>query len=235
MASSGTYNYLASNTDIIEEACELAGFQARTAEDASSARRTLSLILDEWANYGVNIWTLENVTTAMTETATLSLTARTIDVLAAVLQKSSTEHVPMERISIEEYHQFPNKQVQGSPSQYALVRTPTAVTVYLYPVPDIPSGDTWLFNAWQFRYMADVGTAIQNPDIPRRFAMALIYQLAAALVLKRASQTLDVEMARSMDARAGALQARGDAIFEKAREQDSDAASLYLRPGRRGR
>ena len=230
MATSGTYNFSLTNGELIEEAYELAGWEARTAYDAITARRSLGLILAEWANYGVNLWTLENIETTLAESASFSLTARTLDVLEAVIETAANEHLSLERIPIEEYHQLPDKTVQGTPSLFALTRGQSVPTVYLYPVPDIPAGEVWTFNAWQIRYVQDVGTMSQNPEVPARFLLALAYRLAAELALKKRANVTDVELAKIEAQRYIALVTEAARLWERAREADTDHASLHLTP-----
>ena len=89
--------------DIIEESYELAGWEARSAQDAITARRSLNLIFADWTNWGVNLWTLEEITTDLVAgTASYSLTSRTIDVLEAVINEATNDtDSPIQRISIE--------------------------------------------------------------------------------------------------------------------------------------
>jgi hypothetical protein len=231
MALSGTYAWDLDNTGVIEEAYELAGWEARTAQDAVTARRSMNLIFRDWANWGVNLWTLEQITTDMVaDTASYTLTARTLDVLTAIMRITSTDpdlDIPMERISIEEYHDLPDKTTTGRPNLYALVRGQSTPTLYVYPTPDDSTLD---FVAWQIRYMQDVGTAQQSPDVPQRFLPALIYRLAYELARKKRVNATDPEMRKADSQDRQELRQMARELFEKAREEDSDSASLIIRP-----
>jgi len=235
MATSGTFTYAASNVDIIEEAYELAGYEGRSSYDSETARRSMNLIFSDWANYGVNLWTLGMVTTDMVaSTASYTLSAQYFDIIEAVMEDNTTAvplDIPMERISYEEYLNLPDKTTTGRPNLYAVQRGRTQLTVYMYPTPDVSTLD---FRAWTVRYMEDVGTMSQNPDIPRRFEAALVYRLAYELALKKKYNQVSPEHAmadaQNSRARRQELGQRAGALFDRAREEDSDAASLFIRP-----
>ncbi len=236
MAVSGAYNFSLTNTDVIEEAAELSGWEARTAQDAFTARRSLNLIFSDWANWGVNLWCLEEIKTDMIDgTASYALTARTLDILEAVMRTTSTSPAidqPMARISIEQYHMLPDKTIEGTPNLYAVTRGQSTPTVYMYPTPDDSTLD---FRAWQIRYIQDVGAPSDDPDIPRRFLPALVYRLAYELSLKKKANSTDPEAMKEDRARRLELKMSADQLFERAREEDSDSASLFITPRLRGR
>ncbi len=235
MATSGTFSFAPKNVDIIAEAYELAGFEDRSAYDSITARRSIDLIFSDWSNWGVNLWTLEEVKTDMVDgTASYTLAAKYFDILEAVMRITSTTpdiDIPMERISIEEYHNLPDKTTTGRPNLYAIQRATAAPIIFMYPVPD---DSTYDFRTWTIRYIEDIGTMQQNPDIPRRFLPALIYRLAYELSLKKTVNSTDPEALKALlpefRARRQELANAAATLFEKAREEDSTAASLFLRP-----
>lgn len=227
MATSATYTWNPTIADIIGEAYELAGWDGRSARDLITARRSINLIFSDWANWGVNLWTLEQISTDLVSgTRTYNLTSRTIDVLEAVTRKDDLDR-PLERISIEEYHTLPDKLQTGRPTQFALTRGQSVPVLHLYPVPDDSTVD---FVAWQIRYMQDAASLAQNPDVPRRFLPALIYRLAYEVSLKKKVNATDAEAAKEDRERRAELFQIAQGLFERAREEDSDAANLFLRP-----
>ena len=94
MATSGTKTFALNIADTIEEAYELAGLEQRTGYDARTARRSLNIMFADWANRGVNLWTIEEVTLSLTQgTASYNLNAYDIDILSAVIRDTSKSPV----------------------------------------------------------------------------------------------------------------------------------------------
>lgn len=58
MTTSGSRNFDLDVAELIEEAYERCGLEVRTGYDAQTARRSLNLMFSEWANRGVNLWTV---------------------------------------------------------------------------------------------------------------------------------------------------------------------------------
>ena len=86
MATSGSRDFEPDVAEYIEEAFERCGLEFRTGSDGITARRSLNLLLADWANRGLNQWTIQNSTTTLTEGAeSIDLTDSTIDDLDVVL------------------------------------------------------------------------------------------------------------------------------------------------------
>ena len=122
MAVSGTYNFNLDIDQVIQEATEMIGGEQTLGHEPASARRSINLMLKDWQNRGVLLWTTE--TTAVTvaaSTTTYDLSSSTIDALEVVLNRDSTD-LQLERISPEEYLLIPNKTQTGRPSQYSIRR-----------------------------------------------------------------------------------------------------------------
>ena len=103
MATSGTKTFSIDTGQLIEEAYELAGLELRTSYDAQTARRSLNIMFADWANRGINLWTVAQVTLDLVEsTASYTLNAYDIDVLDAVIRRDSTD-ISIDRISRSEY------------------------------------------------------------------------------------------------------------------------------------
>jgi hypothetical protein len=62
MAVSGSKNFEPDVAEYIEEAFERCGLELRTGYDARTARRSLNLLFADWANRGLNLWTVVEVT-----------------------------------------------------------------------------------------------------------------------------------------------------------------------------
>ena len=94
MATSNSRDFDLDVGEIIEEAYERCGLEMRTGYDAKTARRSLNLMFADWANRGLNMWTVTQATTAITSgTATYSFDATYVDLLEVVLRNSSVGHV----------------------------------------------------------------------------------------------------------------------------------------------
>jgi len=62
MATSGTTSFDMDFPEIAEEAWERAGREMRSGYDLRTARRSMNLLTIEWANRGVNMWTIDEGT-----------------------------------------------------------------------------------------------------------------------------------------------------------------------------
>jgi hypothetical protein len=202
MATSGTTNFNLSFTDIAEEAFERAGAEIRTGYDLRTARRSMNLLTLEWANRGVNLWTIEQGAVPLVAgTATYTLPADTIDLMEFVLRTNdgnpaTQSDVSISRVDIGVYSSIPNKLSSGRPVQVYVDRQRDAPTISLWPVPN---NSSMIFVYWRMRRMQDAGDGIQTPDIPFRFLPALVAGLAMYLSMKISpdkQQTLQAEYER---------------------------------------
>jgi hypothetical protein len=140
MATSGTYAFNLDLGDIIEEAYERCGLEMRTGYDAKTARRSLNLMFADWANRGLNMWTVKQETKAITSgTATYTLDATYVDLLEVVLRNSSNVDFTLSQMSRGEYLTIPNKASTGQPSQYFFDRQ-VIPTITLWATPNLWSG-----------------------------------------------------------------------------------------------
>ena len=99
MATSGSRDFNIDVGEIIEEAYERCGLEVRTGYDARTARRSLNLMFADWANRGINMWTVAQATITLTQgQSAQTLTADVVDVLEIVLRRSNTDF-EVERIS----------------------------------------------------------------------------------------------------------------------------------------
>jgi hypothetical protein len=122
MTTSSTTAFNLDLNDLIEEAFERCGLELRTGYDFRTARRSLNLLTVEWANRGVNLWTVEQGQITMnTGQATYALPNDTIDLLdQTIRQGNGTTNqidINISRISEPTYMTIPNKLTQGRPIQ----------------------------------------------------------------------------------------------------------------------
>jgi hypothetical protein len=109
--------------DLIEEAFERCGLELRTGYDFKTARRSLNILTIEWANRGINLWTVEQGQIVMnTQQALYALPIDTIDILDASTRtnngsQSNQVDINLSRISEPTYMTIPNKNTTGRPVQ----------------------------------------------------------------------------------------------------------------------
>ena len=214
MATSGTKTFDLNVTEYIEEAFERCGLEVRTGYDLKTAKRSLNLMLAEWANRGLNQWTIERTTVSLVQgTRDYALGADTIDILSAVIRRSNTDYA-MERVSRDADLNIPNKTTQGRPSQFFVDRSINP-TLKLWPVPE-NSTDEVIFD--RLVRMDDSGNPTNTLDMPFRFYPALAAGLAYYLSVKRAPDRTQL------------LKAIYEEEMERAMSEDRDRASLQIEP-----
>ena len=131
MTTSGSRDFNLDVGEIVEEAYERCGLEVRTGYDAKTARRSLNLMFADWANRGLNLWTVRQGTITLTAgQAQETLTLDVVDMLEVTLRRDGTDY-EVERISRGEYATLPNKTTQGRPSQFYFDRqiTPVASSI----------------------------------------------------------------------------------------------------------
>jgi len=219
MATSGTFNFSLDIDEVIQEATEMIGGEQTLGHEPKSARRSINLMLQDWQNRGILLWTADTTTVSVSTSVTAyDLGSTVVDVLETTLRRDNTD-LQLQRISMEEYALLPNKGQTGRPSQYAVRRNRDNVTVYLWPIPE---NTTDLLNFEKVRYLEDVNkSAIQTADISRRFLPCLTAGLAYQLSLKRPG----VEGGRIQF-----LKAEYEERLSRAMEEDRERASFYLKP-----
>ena len=214
MAVSDSTDFELDVAEYIEEAFERCGLEVRTGYDLKSAKRSLNLMLAEWANHGLNQWTITQTTQALTSgTATYNLNTNVIDILSVVVRRSSTDFA-MERISRSTYLGIPTKSTTGRPNQFFLDRQITPV-LKIWPTPE-NSTDTIIFDA--LTRMDDADTFINTMDMPFRFFPCLAAGLAYYISMKRAPNRTQM------------LKAVYEEEFQRAMTEDRDRASFNVVP-----
>lgn len=225
MAVSGSKNFELEVSDYIEEAFERCGLELRTGYDLDSARRSLNLLLAEWANRGLNQWTVSQTTidlVAGTASYDLDSTNPTavIDVLDVVVREvnnSTNTDIQISRIGRAEYLHIPNKAEQARPSQYFVDKQITP-KIYVYPTPD-DSTDKLVVN--RLMRMDDVDSNRDTLQLPFRFYPCLAAGLAYYIAQKRAPERMQF------------LKAIYEEEFQRAADQDEPRNSFRIRPDTR--
>jgi hypothetical protein len=122
MATSGSSNVTLNLNEIIEESFERCGKELRSGYDFRTARRSINLLTIEWANRGINLWTVEEGQIVMaTGQGVYALPTDTIDLLDQVIRQNAAslnqQDINISRISESTYSTIPNKLTQGRPIQ----------------------------------------------------------------------------------------------------------------------
>lgn len=218
MATSGTRTFDLDVAEIIEEAYERCGLEVRSGYDAATARRSMNLMLAEWANRGVNLWTVEKGTATVTSgTETITLGADVVDVLDVSLRRDSSDF-ELNRISRSNYSRLTNKATSGRPTQFWLDKGIPPV-LYLWPMPNNSTDQVLYYYA---RRIEDAGALANTTAVAFRFLPALVAGLAYYLAVKKAPERVQL------------LKAMYEEEYQRAVEEDDDRVSLYLLPDMRG-
>lgn len=123
MSTTGTNNFNLDMNDLIEEAFERCGLEVRSGYDFKTARRSLNLLTIEWANRGINLWTVEQGQFVMnTGQAIYPIPVDTIDLLDTVVRQNNGQgtnqiDINISRIAEPTYLTIPNKNALGRPIQ----------------------------------------------------------------------------------------------------------------------
>jgi len=200
--------------EYVEEAFERCGLEVRTGYDLKSARRSLNLLLADWANRGLNQWTIKQKTLAVVKgTGAYNLGQDIIDVLSVVVQRDGTDY-SLQRLSRDEYLTIPTKATQSRPNQFFLDRQITP-SLKLWPTPE-NNTDVIIYDALTRMDDADIYT--NTMDLPFRFYPCLAAGLAYYLALKRAPNRIQM------------LKAVYEEEFDRAAVEDRDRSSFNVVP-----
>lgn len=231
MTTTGTTTFNLNLNELIEEAFERCGAELRSGYDLRTARRSLNLLTIEWANRGINLWTLEQGSIPMVQgQITYDLPADTIDLLEHVIRTQTgiqQTDININRISADTYITIPNKNTQGRPIQVWINRQSGATypvtgvkypQINVWPAPD--QSDYYTFVYYRLRRIQDAGNGTTTQDIPFRFLPAMVAGLAYHLSLKIPEGMQRTQM----------LKAMYDEAWEQAQDEDREKAPLRIAP-----
>ena len=219
MATSGTYDFSMDIDEVIQEATEMIGGEQTLGHEPKSARRSINLLLQDWQNRGILLWTAGTTAISVSTSVTsYALTSSTIDITEAVVRRDNVD-LQLERITMEEYLKIPRKNQTGRPNQYAIRRERGNPVLFLWPIPE---NTTDILKLEQVKYTEDVTkSAGQNADISRRFLPCLTTGLAYYMAMKRPG--IDI-------GRIGLLKAEYEERLTNAMNEDRERASAYFLP-----
>jgi hypothetical protein len=217
---------------LVEEAFERCGAELRSGYDLRTARRSLNLLTIEWANRGINLWTIEQGSQVLTyNVGDYDMPIDTIDLLDHVIRTGSgttQTDINISRISVSTYATIPNKTATGRPIQVWFQRKTGATDstnvvqypqIHVWPRPD--NSQTYTFVYWRLRRMQDAGNGINGQDIPFRFLPCMVAGLAYYLGQKISG----VDQNRRLE-----LKADYEQQFALAAEEDREKAPVRFVP-----
>lgn len=224
MATSGTTAFNLDLSEIVEEAFERCGAELRTGYDLKTARRSMNLMFADWANRGINLWTVEQGSIPLVQgTATYNLPEYTVDLLEHVIRTgagsvSTQADLTITRISVSTYSTIPNKLTQARPIQVYINRQEVIPTVTLWPIPD--GSQSYSFVYWRLRRIQDAGNGVNTMDVPFRFLPCLVAGLAYYLAMKIPGAIERMQV----------LKAQYDEAWALAADEDRDKAAVRFVP-----
>ena len=214
MTISGSTNFELDVADYVEEAFERCGLEVRTGYDLKTAKRSMNLMFADWANRGLNQWTIAQKTfTVASGDGDYDLGTSTIDVLSLVVRRDGTDYA-LNRISRDEYLNIPTKSTTGRPTQYFVDRLINPV-IKMWPLPD-NSTDVVYYDA--LIRLDDADNYTNTLQVPFRFYPALAAGLAYYIAIKRAPD------------RAQLLKTVYEEEIGRAMDEDRDRASFRVAP-----
>jgi hypothetical protein len=230
VTTSGITTFNLDLADIIEEAYERCGVEVRTGYELRTARRSLNLLIIEWANRGINLWTIEQGAVVLSPgVITYPLPVDTVDLLDHVIRTGTGQQqtdINISRISMPTYATIPNKNTTGRPIQVWVDRqsgatTPDGVnvpTINVWPAPD--NSLLYTFVYWRLRRIQNAGNGVTTQDIPFRFLPCMIAGLAYHLAMKIPEALPRLEM----------LKMAYEEQWQLAADEDRETAPLRLVP-----
>ncbi len=215
MTTSSSRDFNLDVAELIEEAYERCGLEMRTGYDARTARRSLNLMFADWANRGLNLWTVKQETLSITSgTASYTLLdATVVDLLEVVLRNSNNVDFTLTQMSRGEYLRIPNKANSGQPSQYFFDRQVTP-TITLWSTPDT----SYTLVYYYVRRIQDADSLVNTTDAPFRFLPCMAAGLAYYIAVKRAPERIQI------------LKSVYEEEFQRASDEDEDRVPLKLTP-----
>ena len=231
--TSGTYTFdkTFAIDEIIEEAYERIGMQPNAGFNLKSARRSLNIMFQEWANRGLHYWEVANNSLTLvdgqseytmyrsTSDGTSDATAvyGVDDILEASYRNSSSVDFPLTKINRSAYQALSNKTDEGTPTQYFVQRFIDKVTITLYLTP----GSTEAGNLLNYYYVSriqDAGAYTNEADVPYRFVPCMVSGLAYYL-----SQKFNPQLTQQ-------LKLLYEDELQRALQEDGSSSSSFITP-----
>ena len=241
MASSGTTTFESGFAidDIIQESYDRVGIRVVSGYQLKSARRSLNIMFQEWANRGLHYWEIDKTNVDLVEgqaeykffrssdDGTSATTAPTNgiygvdDILEAALRNNRTQTTQSDsaltKINRSTYSGLSNKLSKGQPTQYYVQRLIDRVTLFVYPTPDSTNASNDM-HFYFIKRIQDAGDYTNGTDVPFRFVPCMVSGLSYYLAQKyRPDLTQQMKLYYEDE-------------FNRALTEDGSSTSTYLTP-----
>lgn len=187
----------------------------------------------EWANRGINLWTVEERDLVLTPGEdTYTLGTDIVDLIEQMIQVPNTTQETrynLTRVSVSTQATRTNPTITGRPTEIYIDRQRDAPIVHIWPIPNQAG---YVLNYWILRRMDDPGAYGNTADVPFRFLPALVAGLAYYLAVKlMAADRADTRWAvQFLEQRIIRLQGDYEAAFLQAAQEDREKATLSIVP-----
>jgi len=216
--------------EIIEEAYDRLGMFTLNGGHIKTARRSLNIMFQEWANRGLHYWEIANnnitlvngqaVYTMFRSTGDGTSDATAVygvdDILEAVYRNNNVD-TPLTKINRSTYQGLSNKTATGTPSQYYVQRFIDKVTITLYLTPGASEAGKFL-NYYYVKRIQDAGVYTNATDVPYRFVPCMVSGLAFYLCQKYQPQ------------RCQEMKLYYEDELNRALEEDGSSTSSFITP-----
>ena len=217
-------------SDIVEEAYERIGIMGVSGHQLRSARTSLNILFQEWANRGLHYWEVRNNSITLVDgQATYTMYRSTadgtsdatavygVDDILEASYRASNVDTPLSKISRSEYQALSNKTSEGTPSQYFVERFIDKITITLYLTPGSSEAGNYL-NYYYTKRIEDAGAYTNDADVPYRFVPCMVAGLAYYLAVKNAPDRIQV------------LKLLYEDELQRALQEDGSSSSSYISP-----
>ena len=225
-----TFDKTFSIDEIIEESFDRLGMFTLNGGHLKTARRSLNIMFQEWANRGLHYWEIANNNITLvsgqavytmfrsTDDGTSDATAvyGVDDILEAVYRNNNVD-TPLTKINRSTYQGLSNKTATGTPSQYYVQRFIDKVTITLYLTPGSSEAGKFL-NYYYVKRIQDAGVYTNATDVPYRFVPCMVSGLAFYLCQKYQPQ------------RCQEMKLYYEDELSRALEEDGSSTSSFITP-----
>jgi hypothetical protein len=226
LTTSGTTTFQLNMIEAIEEAFERCGIESRSGYDMRTARRSINLMLLEWANRGLNMFTYEERVQVLTYgVAEYLLGDDIVDVIEQVIQLPPYASSPqisrlnMTRVSVSQQATRTNPTQTGRPTEAYFHRGTDGTTVHVWPLPGDGGPYTFVYHA--LRRIQDAGAFTNTGDFPFRFLPVFVAGLAYYIGQKKRRDDPNL---------VATLEAEYDKAWANAASEDRERATLSIVP-----
>ena len=217
--------------EIIEDAYERIGLQGVSGYQLKTARRSLNIMFQEWANRGLHYWEIANNNLTLVDGQNVYTMYRSAsdgtsdatavygveDVLEASYRNAQNVDFPLTKVGRAEYQSFASKTSKGTPTQYFVQRFIDKITITLFLTPGSTEAGNFI-NYYYAKRIEDAGAYTNDADVPYRFIPCMVAGLAYYLAQKYQPE------------RIGPLKAMYEEELLRALQQDGSPASTYITP-----